>query len=147
VAGVLLSVFASAATAISFGQLARQGRGLRGPSTALAARYAWMWPIGAVATAAFDVGLDHQGVPPSVNSILWPASFLVVAGLLYLAGGALFDDTVMFALGGLTLAVAAASSFAGVPGNFAVLCVAGGGGLLVAAALLRPRSRQQPCAR
>lgn len=45
----------------------------------------------------------------------------------------LFRDPVHYGLGIWMLAVAASSVFAGVPGNFAVLALAGGGGFLVAA--------------
>ncbi len=141
VAGVVLALLGAAATAASVVQFVRQRRGLRGPSPSVAARYFWSWPIATLAMAVFDLGLDRQGLPGSVQSLLWSASFLFVAGLLYLAGGVLFGDTVMFALGAWTVVVAGASTFAGVPGNFAVLSLAGGGGLLLAAAVLRPRFR------
>ena len=146
-AALVMVVLGATAASSSFVQLARQSHGLRGPSPSVAARYGWSWAIGLLAVTAFDLGLDHQHLPASVQPILWPASFLVVAGLLYLAGGVVFGDKVTFALGAWTLVVAAASTFAGVPGNFAVLSLAGGGGLLAAGALLRPRFHRAAPAR
>lgn len=139
VAGGVAGVLGAGATAVSITRLVHQGKGVRGPSPATAARYGWAWLVGIGAVAAFDAGLAHQGLPAPIATILWPASFVAVAGLLYLAGGIVFADTVMFGLGTWTLAVAAGATFAGVPGSFAVLSLAGGGGLLVAAAVLQVR--------
>lgn len=134
-AALVMVVLGATAASASFVQLVRQSHGLRGPSTSVAARYGWAWAIGLFAVTVFDLGLEHQHLPASLQ----PASFLVVAGLLYLASGVVFGDKVTFALGAWTLVVAAASTFAGVPGNFAVLSLAGGGGLLAAGAVLRSR--------
>jgi hypothetical protein len=56
----------------------------------------------------------------------------------------LFQDRFQYGLGLWMLVSAATSVFAGVPGNFAVVALAGGGGLLLAAGYftLRP-----PCPR
>lgn len=50
---------------------------------------------------------------------------------MYLAGGMLWRDRGQFALGVWMLIAGAGSAFAGVPGNFLVLALAGGGGMLL----------------
>ena len=66
----------------------------------------------------------------------------MVAGVLYLAGGALFADRVQYGLGAWMLAVGAGSVQAGWPANFAVLALAGGGGFLAAAGFIVARGRR-----
>ncbi len=64
---------------------------------------------------------------------MWSGSLLVLVGVLFLAGATLHRDRVQYGLGAWMLLTGAGSVFAGVPGNFAVLSLAGGGGLLAAA--------------
>ena len=66
-------------------------------------------------------------------TLLWSGSALLLVGVLYLAGGALFQDRFQYGLGLWMLVSGAASVYAGVPGNFAVVSLAGGGGLFLAA--------------
>ncbi|MGH8994627.1 MAG: hypothetical protein ACRDYB_01075 [Acidimicrobiales bacterium] len=141
VAAAVFILLGAGAVAVSTVQLARQSRGVAGPSPAVAAKYAWSWPIASAATAAFDIGLSRHGLPIGVATLLWPGSFLVVAGSLFLGGGALFNDRVLFGLGAWTLVTAAAGALAGAPANFAVMATGGGGGLITAGLLLRPRFR------
>ncbi|MGH9088235.1 MAG: hypothetical protein ACRDYZ_09000 [Acidimicrobiales bacterium] len=143
VAGAVFLVLGVGAAAISTVQMTRRSQGVAGPSSAMAAKYAWSWPVASIATAAFDVGLARHGLPNSVATLLWPGSFLVVTGALFLGGGALFNDRVVFGLGAWTLVTAAAGALAGAPANFAVMAAAGGGGLIVAGFVLRPRFRPE----
>jgi hypothetical protein len=96
--------------------------------------FSWCWPATLAGVFAFDLGLSRHGLPETTLSLLWPGSFLLVGAVLFLAAGVLFGDRAQFGLGLWSLAVAAGSTFAGRPGNFAVLALAGGGGLLLAAA-------------
>jgi hypothetical protein len=122
------------ASAIAVDRMARIGRGVEGPSRRSAVMFFWCWPSTLAGVFAFDLGLSRHGVPGTALSLLWPGSFLLVVAVLFLAAGVLFYDRAQFGLGLWSLAVAAASTFAGRPGNFAVLALAGGGGLLIAAA-------------
>jgi hypothetical protein len=141
VAAVVLVVLFAVAVAVSFGEQARRGRGVEGPSQRVAAMYAWSWLLAFAALFAVDLGLAHQGVPAHLQPLLWTGSSLLAVGLLYLAGGMLWGDRLQYALGAWVLVVGAASVAAGVPQNFAVLSLAGGGGFLVAAALAQARDR------
>ena len=67
---------------------------------------------------------------------------LLLAGVLHLAGGALFADPVLYATPACaTVLCAAGAVFAGVPGAFLVLSLAGGGGFAVLAVAHRWRRR------
>jgi hypothetical protein len=130
---VILAGLGVLASAISVARMARIGRGVAGPSRRAAVMYSWCWPAALIGVFAFDIGLSRHGVPEAALSLLWPGSFLLVVAVLFLAAGVVFGDRAQFGLGLWSLAVAAGSTFAGRPGNFAVLALAGGGGLLVAA--------------
>ena len=133
-ATMILAALGVLAATVAVSRMAQLGRGVDGPSRRSAVMFSWCWPASLVGVFAFDLGLTRHGVPDSALSLLWPGSFLLVGAVLFLAAGVLFGDRAQFGLGLWSLAVAAASTFAGQPGNFAVLALAGGGGLLVAAA-------------
>ena len=141
-AGVLLALLFAVAIAVSVVQGAWRGRGVEGPSRRVGAMYGWSWPLAFGGLYAVNIGLIHQGLPSSVGPLLWSGSSLLVVGLLYLAGGMIWADRVQYGLGAWTLITGAASVSAGVPANFAVLSLAGGGGFLVAAALAWARARR-----
>jgi hypothetical protein len=144
VAGVVVGSLFTAATVTSIVMGVRAGRGLRGPSQAAGAMYGWSWTLGFCTLAAVNVGVARLGIPDDAETLLWSGSSLLLVGVLYLAAGALFQDRFQYGLGLWMLVSSACSVFAGVPGNFAVVSLAGGGGLLLAAGYfaLRP-----PCTR
>ncbi len=127
-AAALLGLLGVVATVVSVVRLTRFGQGVNGPSRRTAITFTWCWPVAMAGVAAFDLGLEQHGPASGTVALLWPASFLLVAAVLFLAAGTLWDDTGQLALGIWSLAVAAASTFAGSPANFAVLAFAGGGG-------------------
>lgn len=110
---------------------ARAGRGVRGPSRLTGAMYGWAWTLGFLALAAINTGLIRQGLAPATISMLWTGTAQLVFGMMYLAGGMLWRDLVQYALGVWMLIVAAGGVFAGMPGDFLVLALAGGGGFLL----------------
>jgi hypothetical protein len=127
-------VLNAVAAATSAAQAVRRGHGVEGPSRQVMVMYMWAWPLAFGGLLAVNAGLFTQGAPPRLAPLLWPASATVVAGILYLATGFLFRDPNAYRLGTWMLIVGPASVFAGAPGNFAVLALAGGGGFLAAAA-------------
>ena len=139
-AAVITGLLFAVATVVSIGTGVRAGRGLRGPSRAAGAMYGWSWTLGFCALTAVNLGVTRLGLPEDAVTLLWSGSSLLLIGVLYLASGALFQDRFQYGLGVWMLASGALSVFAGVPGNFAVVSLAGGGGLLLAAGYfaLRP---------
>ena len=132
-AGVIVGVLFVVAMVVTVVTGTRAGRGVRGPSRMVAAMYGWSWTLGFGALAAVNIGLARTGLSDDAATLLWSGSSLLLVGVLYLAGGALWQDKFQYGLGVWMLVTGAASVFAGVPGNFAVVSLAGGGGLLLAA--------------
>jgi hypothetical protein len=136
VAYLILGVTSAAAGVVSAVETVRPGRGIIGPSRRAAAWYGWSWMLAYAGLFVLILGLAVQGLPPALLARLWPGFAVLIGGVLYVAGGALWQDRLLYLLGAWTVIVGAASTFAGTPGNFAVLSLAGGGGLIAAAILL-----------
>ena len=134
VGGAIFFALLVAAMVITGVHIARATRGVRGVSSEVGAMYGWSWALGFAALGFINTGLINLGLTDEQVSVLWPSSALLLVGVLYLAGGALWRDRFQFGLGAWVLITDTGSVFAGVPGNYVVLAVAGGGGLLVAAA-------------
>jgi len=134
VAGVIVGLLFGIALVVTVVTGTRAGRGVRGPSRMVGAMYGWSWTLGFGSLAAVNLGLSRSGLSDDASTLLWSGSSLLLVGVLYLAGGALWQDKFQYGLGVWMLVTSAASVFAGVPGNFAVVSLAGGGGLLLAAA-------------
>jgi hypothetical protein len=142
VAAVITGLLFAAATSISVVTGVRAGRGLRGPSRAAGAMYGWSWTLGFCALTAVNLGVTRLGLPDDAVTLLWSGTSQLLVGVLYLAAGAMWQDRFQYGLGVWMLVSGAFSVFAQVPGNFAVVSLAGGGGLLLAAgyfALRHPR--------
>lgn len=134
VAGWVLGVLVVIACVVPGVKGARAGRGILGSSRRVGALYGWSWTLGFAALGGINAGLQRHGLGGDAVTLLWSGGSLLVIGLLYLAGGTLWRDRSWYALGVWMLLAAGGSVFAGVPGNYLVLSVAGGGGLLVTAA-------------
>jgi len=146
VAGVIIGSLFAAATVISIVTGVRSGRGLRGPSRTAGAMYGCSWTLGFCALAAVNIGVTRLGLPDDAITLLWSGSSLLLVGVLYLAGGALWQDRFQYGLGVWMLVSGACSVYAGVPGNFAVVSLAGGGGLFLAASYFALRYHRRPAA-
>ena len=125
--GALMSV-AGVVTAVHIG-----GRvtGLHGRSRTLGRRFGAMW---FVSFSAYGLILSGS-VPPDAMELLAPVLASFIVGLIYMAGGAAWDDRHQFALGVWLTLVAGAAAVVGTPAHHLVLAIAGGGGFLFAALL------------
>lgn len=137
--GAVLAVLVAAAAVVTTRHSVRAARGVGGPSRLAGALYGWSWALAFAGLTAMNAGLARAGLTPDQMALLWPASALVLVGVLYLAGGALWRDRLQFGLGGWVLLTGAVSVFAGTPANALLLAVAGGGGFLAAAAWFAAR--------
>jgi hypothetical protein len=111
----------------------RSGQGVRGPSQVGGAMYGFSWTIGFIALTVVNVGLRNAGLSGDQVTLLWSGSALLVVGLLYLAGGAMLRSWPQYVVGAWTMIAGAVSVDVGVPNNFLVLSLAGGGGFLAQA--------------
>ena len=126
----------------SIGYAVRTDRGISGPSRTVAAMYGWSWTLGFACLFAVNGGLIRHGLSTDEAALLWSSTALLLTGMMYLAGGMLWRDPFQYTLGVWSMLCAAGAVFAGVPGNFLVQALAGGGGFLALAAYHQLRVRR-----
>jgi hypothetical protein len=138
VVGIVSAVVSLVGVAASIVIGVRGGRGVRSGCALRGRLYGASWVISFGGLTLLLVGLP---LPDATVLVLYPAAYVFLAGALYLAGGALWQDVPQYVLGTWTIAVAVVSVFAGYPANSLVMAIGGGGGLLVTAAYLQRRAR------
>ncbi|GHG49384.1 hypothetical protein GCM10011331_11900 [Flavimobilis marinus] len=111
----------------------RRSSGIRGPSATSGAMFGWSWFLGFVAVYLVNTGIVNAGASPEVIAIAWNSTSCLLVGVLYMAGGALWQEKPMFALGVWIVVVTGAAAVAGMPWTYLVMAVAGGGGMLALA--------------
>lgn len=121
---------------------ARRAGGLQGDTAWVGAMYGWGWIIGFVAAGLIFGSVARLGVTPEVMAVISNGVSCLVVGLLYLAGGVIWRETRMFALGAWIALIAGLASLAGLPTIYLVMALAGGGGFLLAAVLDVLRTRR-----
>ena len=119
----------------------RRTQGIAGASVRQGALYGWAWPIGFTAQSLIVAGLGRAGASDEVTGLAANAIAALVVGLLYLAGGLLWEDTPMYVVGGWMALVGAAAAVAGLPASYLVMALAGGGAMLALGLVARIRSR------
>jgi hypothetical protein len=134
VGGVLVAVLFVAAMAYTGYVSARAGRGIRGPSKTVGAMYGYSWALSSVGLTVIDIRITQFGSLSSDQvSLLWSGTWLLLTGVLYLTGGMLWQDKLMYGLGAWMIVSAGLSVLVGFPANFLVLAICGGGGFLLGA--------------
>lgn len=132
------------ATALTVVHSVTRTSGTRGASARVGAMYGWTWFLAFVAYGVLLGAMGDAGASFEVQAIAGNGFACVIVGLLYLAGGMLFEELRMYAIGGWMLVTAVLAAFAGMPNTYLVIAVAGGGGFLVMVAveqLIRARRR------
>jgi hypothetical protein len=140
-AEAVLGVAIVAAAAVTGVATARAASGVGGVSARQGAMFGAAWPAGFAALYLVVGAAARLGAGPAVTGVLYAAGPLLVTGLIYVVGAAIWVDRVMFRLGLWQLAVAAGGAWAGPPGVLLAVAVAGGGGFLAASALVARRNR------
>jgi hypothetical protein len=134
VAGAAFAVLLGGAAVVTGVHLARRTAGVRGTSSRVGAMYGWTWFVAFGALFAVMAGAYREGIGPDTAALLWSGASALVVGALYMAGGAIWQDGVQFALGLWIVLSGAAGALAGFPTVFLVMALAGGGGFLAVAA-------------
>ena len=143
---IAFAVLLGAAVAITIVHVLTRVRGVRGASARSGALYGWAWPLSFAAMSMVLGGLARAGASPEVMALASNSLSCVIVGLLYLAGGALWQEVRLYVLGVWILLVAGAATLVGLPGLYLVMAVAGGGGFLLLALVeqvLRGRARRR----
>jgi hypothetical protein len=134
------------AVAITIVHIMTRVSGVRGASARSGALYGWAWFISFAAMSMVLGGLARAGANPEVMSLASNSLSCLVVGIMYLAGGAMWQETRLYVLGVWILLVAGAATIVGLPGLYLVMAVAGGGGFLLMAfveQVLRVRTRRR----
>lgn len=121
--------------------IARRTAGIRGQSARVGAMYGWAWVFCFLFAMVIFGAVGAAGAPPLAMSILTNAVSLLIVAALYMAGGALWQEWRMFALGAWFAVIGAIAAVVMPPDGYLVQAIAGGGGFLVAAVAARVLSR------
>lgn len=128
--------------------IARRSRGLRGRSSWVGTLYGLAWAGGMILafTTSSRLGsfLSELGTAQATNmgAILSNALPCLVVGVLFLAGAAIWEETSLAVTGGWVLVVTLVATVVGGRALWAIMALAGGGGLLAAGILTALLGRQ-----
>ena len=125
----------------------RRMSGMAGVSRRTGQLYGWSWFVAFAAGQTLVGGLAGAGLPDEAVALAANGVSALIVAILYMAGGALWQDRAQFALGVWMAVVAAVATLVGLPWTFAVMALAGGGGMAVGALLAHLAQRQQPVPR
>jgi len=130
------------AGAVTAWHLAVKGTGVRGASARQGAMYGWAWFLSFGVVFALGVALDRAGATGEVMSLAMTVASLLMVGALYMAGGAIWEERIQWALGAWICVSTIAAALVGSPHMYLVMSLAGGGGMLVAAGVEAARRRR-----
>jgi hypothetical protein len=110
---------------------ARASRQVSGPSSRQGAMYGFTWSVAFIGMAVLFSRISDLLPVPDAN-LLWAGAMVALTGALHMAGGALWNDRVLYVLG-LSISVINVVGVIIGPGWHAlIVAVCGGGGMLVA---------------
>jgi len=130
---LVLAVCVVSAMAFTAIHIARRTAGIRGQSARVGAMYGWSWVFCFGFAMVIFGAVADAGAPPLAMSILTNAVSLLIVAALYMAGGALWQEWRMFALGAWFAVIGSIAAIVAPPNGYLVQAIAGGGGFLLAA--------------
>jgi len=107
----------------------RTGRGIRStPANAFTGTvYGVTWSAGSLAIGVFGGGLGYNGMSPELANYFYPTAYVLFAGVMYLAAGAIWHAVPAVVTGGLLILVAIIAPFIPAPWHYLFFAIAGGG--------------------
>ena len=110
---------------------ARAGRQVTGPSSRQGTMYGFTWSVAFIGMAVL-LSRTSDLLPVPTGNLLWAGAMVALTGVLHMAGGALWNDRILYVLG-LSISVVNVVGIIIGPGWHAlIVAVFGGGGMLVA---------------
>ena len=110
---------------------ARAGRQVSGPSSRQGAMYGITWSVAFLGMAVLFSRISDLLPVPEAN-LLWAGAMVALTGALHMAGGALWNDRILYALGVWISVVNVVGIIIGPGWHALIVAVFGGGGMLVA---------------
>lgn len=147
--GVALAAFLGllvAAVVVTGVHIGRRTAGIRGTSARQGAMYGWSWTVGYAGITALAFALGRAGASSEVITTVMTITSTLVVAVLFMAGGAMWDDRTQLGLGATVGVVTIVAAAVGLPHMLGVMALAGGGGMLVVAGVEVVR-RQRRAAR
>lgn len=132
----------AAAIVVTTVHISRRTAGVRGVSAVTGAMWGWTWFAGFLVMSVLIAALAGAGASPEVIAVAANGIACLVVGLLYMAGGALWRDRVLYVVGVWILTSGVTASLAGMPTTYLVMAVAGGGAFLVGAVIVHVHRRR-----
>lgn len=110
--------------------------GIRGRSQLQGALYGNSWMISMVGAWLIISGLQKAGLSQELANLLYPALFVFLVGVLYLAGGALWRSPAQYVLGIVMIVVAIVATFVGTPWHFLIYATIGPVAMVIVAIMM-----------
>lgn len=139
---VVLAVLMAAALVVTVDRVHRATVGMHGGTARRGRSYGVAWGCGVVAGLLMVVGAARSGAPPTVVGTLVVSSQLLIAGVLYACGAAVFGGRTKLGLGCWLILLAVVAAFCDPVVAAALGALGGGGGFLAAAAVSVRSSRR-----
>lgn len=137
VAGVLIFVALMVVAIVVSAVLGIRGsHGVRSSraSTFTGTVYGVTWSVASMALVAIGGGLYSHGMTAELANFYYPIAFIFLAGIMYIAAGAIWQSVPSVVGGGVLVLVAAIGGYLPYPLHYLFFAVAGGGTFLVLAA-------------
>ncbi len=141
-AAILLGVLSVGAIAITIRTVGRATEGVHGQSEIRGRIFGLAWLVGYAAYFVMLGALGRQGASAPVLGLVGAVGPLVITGLIYFVGAAIWLDRAMLSMGLWLAVVASVGVWTGPVTVLLVNAVAGGGGFLVMAGYLLWRGRR-----
>lgn len=138
---VLLGMCMVVALVVTVVTIGRATAGVTGMSATSGSMLGLSWAIAFACLYAILAGLIRVGISVEVIGLFAGAGPVLVVSIMYLAGGSLWLDWTMFAVGAWLAVVAGVAVMFGPVALGLILALAGGGGFLVAAVYEARRRR------
>lgn len=113
--------------------------GIRGPSSTQGTMYGLSWLAAFATMTGLGAGLSRAGMSDEVGDLYFFGAPGIIVGLLYLAGGSLWLDRIMYAFGAWLIAVFTAATLVGTPAGYLLAAGLGGGGFVLTGLWVRQR--------
>lgn len=136
-----LAVLLLSAMAVSTYFSSRTFRHVRGRSSVQGAMYGFAWFI-AFAAMGMTISRFGDALSDPDKGLLWTTVAVGLTGALHMAGGAIWEDRTLFAVGVWLTAVNVVGTVLGPGWQALIISLAGGGVMLLAGFVLWLRSRQ-----
>jgi hypothetical protein len=136
---VQTTLIVAAGAVVGIGSV-RAYRHIEGDSSRRGRYYGLAWFIG-FASLFTVAGRVAEYVPEDLQGLLWAGIAVGLTGVLHMAGGAIYLDRNLFALGLWISVINLAGIFAGPGWHSLIVAVLGGGGMIVAGWVLARRQR------